>query len=152
MSPTHEGSGTTVEERAAVAEESTHGTQSIGGVERAGGAADEVSAARVSRPVPAAGASDMPAAGAETPGMADTEQIEREARGRLYQELDVLAFALEMEAAEALEKGDEAAAGRAQQTRLGIRLAQRLVGGIPAPEVDRRLDRWRSTYLAKFPY
>jgi len=77
--------------------------------------------------------------------------LEERLRGRLYQELDLLAFALEMEAAEALERGREEEAARAQQTRLGIRLAQRLVGAVSAPEVDRRLDRWRSVYLKKFP-
>lgn len=77
---------------------------------------------------------------------------ERQLRGCLYQELDLLAYALEMEAAEALERGEEAEAARTQQTRLGIRLAQRLVGAVPSPEVDRRLDRWRSMYQAKFPF
>ncbi len=82
----------------------------------------------------------------------DPARFERELRGKLFQELDLLAFALEMEASEALERGDEEGALRTQQTRLGIRLAQRLIGAVPAPEVDRRLDRWRSTYLAKFPF
>jgi hypothetical protein len=81
----------------------------------------------------------------------DAGAIEREIRGRLYQELDLLAYALEMEAAQQVEEGREEDAARAQQTRLGIRLAQRLVGGVGAPEVDRRLDRWRTQYLAKFP-
>lgn len=85
------------------------------------------------------------------PGRSDPAEVEQELRGRLYQELDILAFALEMEASEALERGDEAEAARSQQARLGIRLSQRLVGGVPAPEVDRRLDHWRRTYLAKFP-
>ncbi|HEX7050774.1 MAG TPA: hypothetical protein VF188_11270 [Longimicrobiales bacterium] len=77
--------------------------------------------------------------------------VERELRGRLYQELDLLAFALEMEAAEALENGEPDAAARAQQTRLGVRLAQRLVGDVPAPEVELRLRRRRTEYEAKFP-
>ena len=47
-------------------------------------------------------------------------------------------------------EGRDDDAGRTQQTRLGIRLAQRLVGGVPAPEVDRRLDAWRAEYLSKF--
>ncbi len=85
------------------------------------------------------------------PAPADAAALEREVRGRLYQELDLLAFALEMEAAEQVSEGRDEDAGRTQQTRLGIRLAQRLVGGVPAPEVDRRLDRWRAQYLAKFP-
>ncbi|HEX7117298.1 MAG TPA: hypothetical protein VF212_00825 [Longimicrobiales bacterium] len=83
---------------------------------------------------------------------ADPAALERGLRGQLYQELDLLAFALEMEAAEAIERGDDGGAARAQQTRLGIRLAQRLVGAVPAPEVDRRLQRWRATYLEKFPF
>jgi hypothetical protein len=82
---------------------------------------------------------------------ADPSAIEREVRGRLYQELDLLAFAFEMEAAEAIERGADEEAARTQQTRLGIRLAQRLVGAVPAPEVDRRLERWRAAYLKKFP-
>jgi len=82
---------------------------------------------------------------------ADPAAIERELRGRLYQELDLLAFAFEMEAAEAIERGADEEAARTQQTRLGIRLAQRLVGAVPAPEVDRRLERWRAAYLKKFP-
>ena len=76
---------------------------------------------------------------------------EHELRGQLYQELDLLSYALEMEAAEALQQGDEDLARTHQLTRLGIRLAQRLVGGVSAPEVDRRLDRRRAEYLAKFP-
>lgn len=78
-------------------------------------------------------------------------EIEAALRGRLFEELDLLAFAFEMEADEALAAGDEAAAERAQQTRLGIRLAQRLVGAVSAPEVDRRLARWREEYRARFP-
>ncbi len=81
----------------------------------------------------------------------DAHAIERELRGRLYQELDLLAYALEMEAAREVEEGRDEDAARTQQTRLGIRLAQRLVGGVPAPEVDRRLDTWRTEYLSKFP-
>lgn len=81
----------------------------------------------------------------------DAGALEREIRGRLHQELDLLAYALEMEAAQEVEEGRDEDAARTQQTRLGIRLAQRLVGGVPAPEVDRRLDRWRSEYLGKFP-
>lgn len=81
----------------------------------------------------------------------DTDEIETRVRGHLYQELDVLAFALELEASEALEAGREEEAVRAQRTRLGVRLAQRLVGGVPAPEVDERLDRRREQYMSKFP-
>lgn len=81
----------------------------------------------------------------------ETAAVEAALRGRLFQELDLLAYAMEMEASEALVRGDEAEAGRAQQTRLGIRLAQRLVGAVPAPEIELRLQRWRERYLAKFP-
>ncbi len=85
------------------------------------------------------------------PAPADAAALERAVRGRLYQELDLLAFALEMEAAEQVSEGRDDDAARTQQERLGIRLAQRLVGGVPAPEVDRRLDHWREQYQAKFP-
>ncbi len=85
------------------------------------------------------------------PAAPDAAALEREVRGRLFQELDLLAFALEMEAAQEVGEGRDEDAGRTQQTRLGIRLAQRLVGGVPAPEVDRRLDLWRTIYQAKFP-
>lgn len=78
-------------------------------------------------------------------------EIEARVRGYLFQELDVLAYALEMECAEAIRGGRDEDAARAQQTRLGVRLAQRLVGNVPAPEVDDRLRRWRASYLAKFP-
>ncbi len=81
----------------------------------------------------------------------DADTLEREIRGRLYQELDLLAYALEMEAAQQVTEGRDEDAARTQQTRLGIRLAQRLVGGVPAPEVDRRLEHWRAEYRAKFP-
>ena len=85
------------------------------------------------------------------PPAPDAAALERELRGRLYQELDLLAYAFEMEAAQQVAAGEDDEAGRTQQTRLGIRLAQRLVGGVPAPEVDRRLDQWRAEYRAKFP-
>jgi hypothetical protein len=81
----------------------------------------------------------------------DRAAIEREVRGHFYQELDLLAYAFEMEAAQQVEEGCYDDAARTQQTRLGIRLAARLVGGVSAPEVDRRLDRWRDAYRAKFP-
>ena len=79
------------------------------------------------------------------------KETESKVRGYLFQELDILAYAFEMECAEALADGREGEAERAQQTRLGIRLAQRLVGNVPAPEIAERLSRWRETYLAKFP-
>ena len=62
-------------------------------------------------------------------------------RGRIFTDLDRLAFALEMEAAELLVAGREAEAGRVQEQRLGVRLAQRLVAGVWAAEVDGRLQR-----------
>lgn len=67
-------------------------------------------------------------------------------RGHLYTELDLLSFALEMEAAERLHEGDEEAVLRLQDRRLGVRLAQRLVSGVWADEVGLRLRRWRETY------
>ncbi len=80
-----------------------------------------------------------------------TEDAESELRGRLYQDLDLLAFALEMEASQAASRTDgEEDADRAQLIRLGVRLAQRLVSGVFAPEVDPRLARWRAEYQARF--
>ncbi|MFL5384621.1 MAG: hypothetical protein ACJ8GN_19025 [Longimicrobiaceae bacterium] len=70
-------------------------------------------------------------------------------RGRLFTDLDRLAFALEMEAAELLARGDAAEAGRVQEQRLGVRLAQRLVAGVWAGEVDGRLQRWAGAYEAR---
>ncbi len=67
-------------------------------------------------------------------------------RGHLYAELDLLSFALEMEAAERLHEGDEQEAIRLQDRRLGVRLAQRLVSGVWADEVGLRLQRWREAY------
>jgi len=70
-------------------------------------------------------------------------------RGCLFTDLDRLAFALEMEAAELLEQGREAEAARVQEQRLGVRLAQRLVAGVWAGEVDGRLQRWAAEYEAR---
>ena len=67
-------------------------------------------------------------------------------RGRIFTDLDRLAFALEMEAAGLLEQGREDEAGRVQEQRLGVRLAQRLVAGVWADEVDGRLRRWEGAY------
>ena len=69
-----------------------------------------------------------------------------ELRGRLFTDLDRLAFALEMEAAEHLEQGRAGEYLRAQERRLGVRLAQRLVSGVPADEVDRRIWKWGEDY------
>ncbi|HEX6747093.1 MAG TPA: hypothetical protein VF092_07320 [Longimicrobium sp.] len=72
-----------------------------------------------------------------------------ELRGRIFTDLDRLAFALEMEAAALLELGREAEAGRVQEQRLGVRLAQRLVAGVWADEVNGRLQRWAAEYDAR---
>lgn len=70
-------------------------------------------------------------------------------RGRIFTDLDRLAFALEMEAALLLAEGREAQAGRVQEQRLGVRLAQRLVAGVWADEVNGRLERWSAEYHAR---
>ncbi|HSU16440.1 hypothetical protein [Longimicrobium sp.] len=70
-------------------------------------------------------------------------------RGRIFTDLDRLAFALEMEAAELLERGRGEQAGRVQEQRLGVRLAQRLVAGVWADEVNLRLQRWAAEYDAR---
>jgi hypothetical protein len=70
-------------------------------------------------------------------------------RGSLFTDLDRLAFALEMEAAELLARGSEGQAARVQEQRLGVRLAQRLVAGVWAGEVDGRLRRWQAEYDAR---
>ncbi len=70
-------------------------------------------------------------------------------RGRIFTDLDRLAFALEMEAAGQLEAGDDARAGRTQALRLGVRLAQRLVAGVHAGEVDGRIARWVDHYESR---
>ena len=67
-------------------------------------------------------------------------------RGRLFSGLDRLAFALELEAARALEAGDEDAAMRIEDRRLGVRLAQRHVSGVHAAEVDPRIEATRAEY------
>lgn len=71
---------------------------------------------------------------------------EVDVRGRLFTELDRLAFALEMEAGEHLDAGRDGEYLRAQERRLGVRLAQRLVSGVPADEVDRRVWAWSEAY------
>jgi hypothetical protein len=70
-------------------------------------------------------------------------------RGRLFTDLDRLAFALEMEAARLLDDGHEQAAKRVQEQRLGVRLAQRLVAGVWADEVDLRIHAWSREYDAR---
>ncbi len=70
-------------------------------------------------------------------------------RGAIFTDLDRLAFALEMEAAALLEEGRETEASRRQEARLGVRLAQRLVAGVRADEVDERLERYADAYEAR---
>lgn len=70
-------------------------------------------------------------------------------RGECFSRLDRLAFALEMEAAELVSAERLADAESLQATRLGVRLAQRLVSGVPSPEVDGRLGRWEVAYLSR---
>jgi hypothetical protein len=72
-----------------------------------------------------------------------------ELRGRIFTDLDRLAFALEMEAARMLEEGREDEARRTQEQRLGVRLAQRLVAGVWADEVNGRLRDWAAAYDAR---
>ncbi len=67
-------------------------------------------------------------------------------RGRIFTDLDRLAFAVEMEAADHLRDGREEEAARTHAVRLGVRLAQRLVSGVWADEVNRRLERWSAEY------
>ena len=70
----------------------------------------------------------------------------RALRGKIFTDLDRLAFAIEMEAAGLLEEGREDEAEIRQQMRLGVRLAQRLVAGVWADEVDLRIRRWAADY------
>lgn len=79
------------------------------------------------------------------PSPADAQQ-DMDLRGRIFTDLDRLAFALEMEAAEHLEQGRAGEYLRAQERRLGVRLAQRLVSGVPADEVNGRVERSREGY------
>jgi hypothetical protein len=78
------------------------------------------------------------------------ESIEaRELRGSIFNDLDRLAFALEMEAAKLIEQGLEEEARRRQELRLGVRLAQRLVAGVHADEVHDRIARYAASYDAR---
>lgn len=79
------------------------------------------------------------------PGPTDAPQ-DMDLRGRIFTDLDQLAFALEMEAAEHLEQGRADEYGRAQERRLGVRLAQRLVSGVHADEVNARIERAADDY------
>jgi hypothetical protein len=70
-------------------------------------------------------------------------------RSHLFTDLDRLAFALEMETVELLREGREAEAQTRQQLRLGVRLAQRLVAGVWADEVDLRIGKWARAYESR---
>lgn len=70
-------------------------------------------------------------------------------RGLLFTDLDRLAFALEMETVDLLREGREAEAETRQHLRLGVRLAQRLVAGVWADEVDRRIQEWSQAYESR---
>jgi hypothetical protein len=79
----------------------------------------------------------------------DEARVAAELRGGLFTELDRLAFALEMEAAELIEQGLEDEARARQEMRLGVRLAQRLVADIHADEVNHRIQRYAADYEAR---
>lgn len=70
-------------------------------------------------------------------------------RGRLFTDLDRLAFALEMEAARLLASGRGDDARRVQEQRLGVRLAQRLVAGVWADEAQGRIAAHAADYEAR---
>jgi len=70
-------------------------------------------------------------------------------RGNLFTDLDRLAFAIEMEAAELIEQGKLEEAEIRQHLRLGVRLAQRLVAGVWADEVNARTQRWSQAYESR---
>jgi hypothetical protein len=80
---------------------------------------------------------------------ADESPDARAVRGALFTDLDRLAFALEMEAAALLSENREAEADQRQQQRLGVRLAQRLVAGVWAAEVNPRIHGWAAEYEAR---
>ena len=69
-----------------------------------------------------------------------------ELRGAIITDLDRLAFALEMEAAQLLQAGHPDEAKQRQCVRLGVRLAQRLVTGVWADEVNFRVQEWSQEY------
>lgn len=70
-------------------------------------------------------------------------------RGAIFTDLDRLAFALEMEAAQLLEEGRPEEAVSLQHQRLGVRLAQRLVTGVWADEVNLRLRHAAQAYESR---
>lgn len=67
-------------------------------------------------------------------------------RGDIFTDLDRLAFALELESAEQVEAGRAESAEVQQHVRLGVRLAQRLVAGVWADEVNLRIQRTSGAY------
>lgn len=70
-------------------------------------------------------------------------------RGSIFTDLDRLAFALEMEAAELVRQGRYEDAARRTSERLGVRLAQRLVTGVWADEVNVRVNTWSDAYYQR---
>ncbi len=70
----------------------------------------------------------------------------RALRSNIFSDLDRLAFALEMEAASLVDQGRHETAKQRQCQRLGVRLAQRLVSGVWADEVNLRLQQWATDY------
>jgi hypothetical protein len=70
-------------------------------------------------------------------------------RGLLFTDLDRLAFALEMEVAQLIAEGDAERARSRESMRLGVRLAQRLVAGVWAEEVNPRARAWAMEYEAR---
>jgi hypothetical protein len=79
----------------------------------------------------------------------DETPEEADLRGRIFTDLDRLAFAIEMEAAQLLDEGREAESLRRQEQRLGVRLAQRLVTGVWADEVNHPFIKWADEYDAR---
>jgi hypothetical protein len=67
-------------------------------------------------------------------------------RGNIFTDLDRLAFALEMEAAQLCEASRVEDARHRHAVRLGVRLAQRLVTGVWADEVNLRMQTWDGEY------
>lgn len=70
-------------------------------------------------------------------------------RGDIFTDLDRLAFALETEASELVEEDRVSEAEIRQHIRLGVRLAQRLVAGVWADEVNGRIVRVAADYEAR---
>lgn len=83
-----------------------------------------------------------------SPPPVEPEEVAR-LRGEIFTDLDRLAFALEVEAAELIEEGRTGEAEVQQHVRLGVRLAQRLVAGVWADEVNVRVQRTAAAYDAR---